>query len=117
MEGDMGHISFDFTADTSGLGLALAVVAHFYNVSLEDLRAGTRRGARVAFARQIAMYLVHVVYRRSLSEVGRAFGRDRTTASHACHRVEDLRDDPQFDRQIAHLENVLREAAAIEAGP
>ena len=41
-------------------------------------------------------------------------GRDRTTASHACHRVEDLRDNPDFDRQLTHLENILREAAQFE---
>jgi chromosomal replication initiation ATPase DnaA len=44
-----------------GLGLAQAVLAHLYNVTLEDLRAGTRRGARAAFARQMAMFLRQVV--------------------------------------------------------
>jgi chromosomal replication initiation ATPase DnaA len=97
-----------------GPGLAQAVVAHLYDVSMEDLRAGTRRCARAAFARQISMYLMHVVYRLTMAEVAREFGRDRSTASHACHRVEDLRDDPRFDRQLAHLENLLREAAHIE---
>ena len=97
-----------------GAGLAQAVVAHLYEVPLDDLRAGTRRGARAAFARHITMYLMHVVYRLTVSEVAREFGRDRSTASHACHRVEDLRDNPDFDRQLTHLENILREAANIE---
>jgi len=97
-----------------GTGLAQAVVAHLYNVSMEDLRAATRRGARAAFARQITMYLMHVVYRLTMAEVAREFGRDRSTATHACHRVEDLRDDPCFDRYLAHLENILREADHIE---
>ena len=30
----------------------------------------------------------------NLSAVGRAFGRDRTTAAHACRLIEDRRDDP-----------------------
>ena len=97
-----------------GPGLTQAIVAQLYNVTIEDLRAGTRRGARAAFARQIAMYLVHVVYGLSMAEVAVRFGRDRSTASHACHRVEDLRDDPRFDRQLVHLENLLREAAQLE---
>jgi len=60
------------------------------------------------------MYLMHVVYRLSLTEVAGHFGRDRSTASYACHHVEDLRDDDRFDRQLVHLENILREAADIE---
>jgi chromosomal replication initiation ATPase DnaA len=97
-----------------GPGLAQTVVAYLYDVTLDDMRAGTRRGARAAFARHVAMYLMHVVYRLSMTEVAGHFGRDRSTASHACHRVEDLRDDPRFDRQLVHLENLLREAAYIE---
>jgi chromosomal replication initiation ATPase DnaA len=93
--------------------LAAVVVAHFYGVTVEDLRAGTRKGPRAAFARQIAMYLMHVVYRQTMAEVARAFHRDRSTAAHACHRVEDLRDDPSFDRDLTLIENLLREAAHI----
>jgi chromosomal replication initiation ATPase DnaA len=94
--------------------LVALVVAHLYGVSVDDLKAGTRRGPRAAFARQIAMYLMHVVYRLTVAEVAREFGRDRSTAAHACHLVEDLRDDPRFDRQLALIENLLREAAQIE---
>ena len=36
--------------------------------------------------------------------------RDRTTASHACHRIEDLRDDAEFDAQISTMEACLRQA-------
>jgi chromosomal replication initiation ATPase DnaA len=98
----------------NGPGLVQPVVAYFYNVSIDDMRAGTRRGARAAFARQIAMYLMHVIYGLSMSEVAGNFGRDRSTACHACHRIEDLRDDPGFDRQLLHFENLLRAAADIE---
>jgi chromosomal replication initiation ATPase DnaA len=62
----------------------------------------------VALARQIAMYLSHVAFRVSLTDVGRIFGRDRTTVSHACAVVEDLRDDPRFDRILDLLERIVR---------
>ena len=97
-----------------GPGLAEAVISQIYGIPVQELRARTRRGARVAFARQVAMYLVHVVYGLSLTEVAEAFGRDRTTVSHACHLVEDMRDNPVFDRQLSQMELVLREAARIE---
>lgn len=57
--------------------------------------------------RQIAMYLCHVVLRLSLSDIGLAFGRDRTTAGHACNVVEDRRDDAAFDSFVASLERVV----------
>jgi len=97
--------------------LAQAVVAHAYDVSMDELKAGTRRAARIAFARQVAMYLSHVAYGLSLTEVGAAFGRDRTTASHACHRIEDLRDNSALDRRLQRLEILLRDAGEIEVAP
>ncbi len=39
-------------------------------------------------------------------DIGRGFGRDRTTVMHACHLVEDLRDDEDFDRVVAVTERV-----------
>lgn len=93
--------------------LVTALVAQLYGVPMEELRAGTRRGARAAFARQLAMYLTHVVYRHSVTRVAREFGRDRSTALHAFRRVEDLRDDPEFDRRLTDLENVLRDVGRI----
>ena len=44
----------------------------------------------------------------TLTEVGQVFARDRTTVAHACTRVEDLRDDPAFDRALELLESVMR---------
>ncbi len=69
-----------------------------------------------AFARQIAMYLAHVGFGLSMAEVGRAFERDRTTVVHACHLIEDRRDDVRFDQLLDHLEQAaiaLRTASGI----
>ena len=64
----------------------------------------------MAFARQVAMYLAHVTFELNLARVGFAFGRDRSTASHACQIVEDRRDDPAFDAWLDGLEDCLRTA-------
>lgn len=93
-------------------GLVRALVAHAFDVDNADLSAPTRRKADVALARQTAMYLSHVALQMSLSQVGRAFGRDRTTAAHACHVIEDRRDDPQFDGLLMQLEQVLNMSLA-----
>ena len=70
--------------------------------------AAVKRKASVAFARQLSMYLCHVVGDMSLRDVAMEFGRDRSTVSHACHAIEDRRECPIFDRQIEHLELDLK---------
>jgi chromosomal replication initiation ATPase DnaA len=59
-------------------------------------------------ARQIAMYLAHVVCGLTLTEIGRLYRRDRTTVAHACHVIEDRRDDRQFDFVLELLESGIR---------
>ncbi|MGZ8330820.1 MAG: helix-turn-helix domain-containing protein [Rhodoplanes sp.] len=58
------------------------------------------------------MYLAHVSFGANYSEIGRAFGRDRTTAAHACRVVEERRDDPGLD---AILEQLERDCSALRA--
>lgn len=92
------------------VALMQETVARAWNVPIGELRSPTRRRAPVAQARQVAMYLTHVIYGFSLSAVGRHFGRDRTTAAHACRLVEDRRDDENFDMLLDRLEHALRRA-------
>ncbi|WP_246091611.1 helix-turn-helix domain-containing protein [Aliirhizobium smilacinae] len=56
--------------------------------------------------RQISMYVCHVALRMSFSDIGAAFGRDRTTVGHACHVVEDRRDDVAFDEFVSAIERI-----------
>lgn len=67
------------------------------------LRTG-RGPRRIAFARQLAMYLTHVGFGLTLTEVGACFERDRTTVRHACALIEDRRDQPAFDLAVSALE-------------
>jgi len=79
-------------------------VIQVFGVGPADLHHTTRGRAKVALARQVAMYLAHVACGLSLTDTGRLFGRDRTTVAHACSVVEDRRDDPLFDRALDLLE-------------
>ena len=81
------------------------VAAVAFGVPPDELRARSR-GAQVAFARQSAMYLAHVVLGLNYREVGALFRRDRTTVAHACRCVEDRRDDPAIDIRLGMLEGV-----------
>ena len=60
-----------------------------------------------ALARQTAMYLAHVACTMKLTQVGEMFDRDRTTVAHACTVIENRRDDVNFDRAMALLEEVV----------
>lgn len=87
---------------------AIEIACDAWKVSVFDLKARNRRRAHVSYARQIAMYLAHVVGQLSLAEISEAFERDRTTVGYSCHLVEDRRDSPIFDRQIETLEIEMR---------
>ncbi len=82
-------------------------VAAAFDLPVEELSAKTRRSAPIAFARQISMYCAHVTFGWSLTEAGAVFGRDRTTAAHACRVVEDRRDDARVDKVVASVEDAL----------
>ena len=97
------------------LGRLEATVAATFAISRPTLRARRRGPARTALARQTAMYLAHVVLGLSLTEVGRAFDRDRTTAAHACRVIEARRDDPHLDRLLMRLERAC--IAALQQAP
>ncbi len=83
-------------------------VASVFDVEIEHMRLPSRGPARVATARQVAMYLAHVVCGLSLTEAGVLFERDRTTVAHACRVVEDRREDQDFDRAIGLLEDIAK---------
>ncbi|SDM06074.1 helix-turn-helix domain-containing protein [Maricaulis salignorans] len=97
-------------SDAARARLAQSAVAYAFGVTQDDLEAPTRRSREAAFARQAAMYLAHVAFELSLTRVAQAFGRDRSTAAHACHRIEDQRDDRGFDQYMDALEACLRAA-------
>ena len=82
----------------------LALVSRATGVSVDLLRRKSRGKADVAEARQLAMYLMHVVLQRTYEDIGRALGRERTTVSYACAVIEDRRDDPRFETLVARLE-------------
>lgn len=92
-----------------GLGSALFVLlSDFFQVSLEELRSAQRGSSHVARIRQFGMYIAHTMFGLSMSEVAYAFSRERTTVKHACHLMEDMRENAQFDRSVSSFEYLIR---------
>ena len=93
-------------------GIATAAVAVAFGLARLNLDTSRRHARQATLARQVAMYLAHVGLGIPMADIGRAFRRHRTTVTHACHVVEDRRDDPRFDRLLDSLEAA---AAALRA--
>jgi chromosomal replication initiation ATPase DnaA len=55
------------------------LVGHLCGISVHDLLR-KRGGARVVLARQIAMYLMHMVCGLNMTQVGASFHLDRSTS-------------------------------------
>lgn len=98
----------DRATDRARAQLARQAAAYSLGVPAGEVESCTRGTAEAALARQTAMYLTHVAFEMSLARVALAFGRDRSTAAHACHKIEDMRDDAAFDAQLDELEASLR---------
>ncbi|MBV6656229.1 MAG: hypothetical protein KI785_00520 [Devosiaceae bacterium] len=92
-----------------------AAVATVFGVRHEALRGSSRGKATVARARQVAMYLCHTALGMSLTDVGIMFDRDRTTVAHACHLIEDARDEAAFDTLVTCLEHSLSRPVRVDA--
>ena len=85
---------------TDTVGKALAIRP-------DKIDAPDRGPARIAFARQLAIYLARTRLGLSFTDAGQLFRRDRTTAAHACRRVEELRDDAAIDAMVEQLEQLV----------
>lgn len=96
--------------DEAAARLAAGVASYALAAPLDDIMKLERGSSEIAFARQVAMYLCHVAFELSLARIAVAFGRDRSTVAHACHVIEDKREDERFDDWIASLEAMLCDA-------
>lgn len=87
-----------------------AVVQEFPGITMADLKSD-RRTAKVAFPRQIGMFIAKTVSLRSLPEIGRRFGgRDHTTVLHAVRKIEGLiAKDPELSARIERIKDNIPE--------
>ena len=93
------------------------MVAEMVVLNGERVLARRDRRRPACHVRQIAMYVCHVALRIPLSDIGDAFGRDRSTVGHACHVVEDRRDDPAFDDFVSAIERIVTAAFGLSEVP
>ena len=93
--------------------LSAIIVAKHFGVSIAQMMCKTRAKAKVARARQIAIYLAHTKFSVSYRQAAIFFHRDRTTIAHACKIIEDQRDDQNFDAMITKVEYLVEDVAKL----
>lgn len=92
------------------------LLAALFSVSGKHLRSPKRHGRSIARVRQIGMYAAHVTLGMRMIDVATGFGRDKSTVMYACHLIEDLRDDVEFNRIVARAEDITRIAFRLHRG-
>lgn len=60
-----------------------------------------------AFIKHLSIYLCHVVLGHSMRKIASGFKLDRTSVSYACRKIEDKRDDVDWERFISRSERLV----------
>ncbi len=96
--------------DVAHARLTADVVGYAAGLPATDILPPRRGSRAVCASRQLVMYLLAGVFTMSHARISGAMGRDRSTVSHAIRLVESRRANPQFDRWVEALEEMLRAA-------
>ena len=85
------------------------LVAHQFKIKLSQLKS-KNNSPKVAFPRQIAMYLCKEMAKASLPEIGKKFGgKHHTTVLHSVRKIQKLRrKNPEFNKEINNLVGLIQ---------
>ena len=86
----------------------LAAVCRYFGIDREALLSKSRE-KRVAYPRQLAMYLMRELAHRSLVEIGQTLGgRDHSTVHHGWRKMErSIHIDPETKHDVAALQELI----------
>ncbi len=85
------------------------IICHRFKIKPSQIKS-KNNSPKIAFPRQIAMYLAKELTKSSLPEIGKKFGgKHHTTVIHSLRKIEKLRnDDPEFNKEINSLIALLQ---------
>jgi|TergutMp193P3_1026864.scaffolds.fasta_scaffold01911_11 chromosomal replication initiator protein len=85
-------------------------VAASYGISIETLKLKGRGGKEAVLARQVAMYFMRDMLKKSFEYIGKYFNRDHSTALYACKSVEKkMKNEISFGLEIKRIKKNLYE--------
>lgn len=84
------------------------IVCHEFKLKLAQLKS-KNNSPKIAFPRQIAMYLAKELTKTSLPEIGKKFGgKHHTTVLHSVRKIEKLKEkDAEFNKEINKIINYI----------
>jgi chromosomal replication initiator protein len=85
------------------------LVCHQFKIKLAQLKS-KNNSPKVAFPRQVAMYLSKEMAKVSLPEIGKKFGgKHHTTVLHSVRKIDKLRrKNPEFNKEINNLIGLIQ---------
>jgi chromosomal replication initiator protein len=85
------------------------LVCHQYKIKLAQLKS-RNNSPKVAFPRQVAMYLAKDLAKLSLPEIGKKFGgKHHTTVLHSVRKIDKMRrKNPEFNKEINNLIGLIQ---------
>ncbi|MDH4271014.1 MAG: chromosomal replication initiator protein DnaA, partial [Candidatus Aminicenantes bacterium] len=85
------------------------LVAHKFKIKLSQLKS-KNNSPKVAFPRQISMYLCKELAKSSLPEIGKKFGgKHHTTVLYSVRKIQKLRrKNPEFNKEINNLIGLIQ---------
>jgi chromosomal replication initiator protein len=85
------------------------LVCHQFKIKLAQLKS-KNNSPKVAFPRQVAMYLCKEMAKASLPEIGKKFGgKHHTTVLHSVRKIDKLRrKNPEFNKEINNLIGLIQ---------
>ena len=83
-------------------------VSKYYNIPLDDINS-SKRSDKIAYARQVAMYLCRTLAKMQYKNIGNAFGnRDHSTVMHACEKIEkEIKYDTVSRSHVDNVKNII----------
>ncbi|MGQ9672092.1 MAG: chromosomal replication initiator protein DnaA [Candidatus Aminicenantales bacterium] len=85
------------------------LVCHHFKIKLTQLKS-KNNSPKIAFPRQVAMYLSKELAKASLPEIGKKFGgKHHTTVLHSIRKIERMRrKNPEFNKEINNLVGLIQ---------
>lgn len=80
------------------------LICHKFKIKPSQIKS-KNNSPKIAFPRQVAMYLAKELTKSSLPDIGKKFGgKHHTTVIHSIRKIERLRhEDPEFNKEINSL--------------
>jgi chromosomal replication initiator protein len=89
--------------------LVKAITLH-YGIPLDILKQKSRGSKEASHARQVAMYLIRNIYKKSFEFIGKYFNKDSSTVIYACKAVDKkIQKEIPFKLEIERIKKSLHE--------